>query len=295
MKRALILSGGGARGIFQIGVWKYLLEIGWTPDLICGTSIGAINAVAIGTGMPLERMMHIWQTYHNPRLYRLNLIRFLASALFGRPPAPILDTSPMRTILERHLDLPALRRSRIEIIITAINLSTGRLHLFNQHHIAIEHVLASSAVPIIFPCQPIQGELYWDGGVMANTPLFPALDRGAEEIIVVLHSPVGHASLPPPGTLLKAAELVFEHSLIGSYQAARVCTDAQGLQAGGPSSPLEPSAACGAKVKRSPKILTVAPSRMLGFRSLLNFSSRQADRLINEGYRNARAQLGHHL
>ena len=50
MKKALILSGGGARGAFQVGVWQYLREINWTPDLICGTSIGAVNAAAIGSG-----------------------------------------------------------------------------------------------------------------------------------------------------------------------------------------------------------------------------------------------------
>jgi NTE family protein len=281
MKRALILSGGGARGTFQIGVWKYLLEIGWIPDLICGTSVGAINAVAMGSGMSLDRLIQVWQAYHNARLYRLNVIRFLATALFGRPPAPILDTRPLRDALASQLDISALRRSPMEIIVTAVNLLTGRLHCFNQMEITIEHVLASSSVPILFPCQPILGEPYWDGGVMANTPIFPALDRGAEEIVVVLHSPVGHARLPFPNTLLKAAELLFEHFLIGSYQAACFAADGSGSLC----------APIAGEKKSAHSVLTVAPCRMLGFRSLSNFSPRQAEQLINEGYNNARAQL----
>ncbi|MBF0574025.1 MAG: patatin-like phospholipase family protein, partial [Desulfamplus sp.] len=55
MKRALILSGGGSRGSFQVGVWRYLQEKQWYPDMICGTSIGAINAVAIGSGLTTEQ------------------------------------------------------------------------------------------------------------------------------------------------------------------------------------------------------------------------------------------------
>jgi len=62
MKKALILSGGGARGAFQIGVWQYLQDKGWDPDMICGTSVGAINAVAIGSGMPLAKLLDIWKT-----------------------------------------------------------------------------------------------------------------------------------------------------------------------------------------------------------------------------------------
>jgi len=275
MKRALILSGGGARGAFQVGVWKYLREINWIPDLICGTSIGAINAAAIGSGMSVERLAKLWRTHNRSEIYRLKAGQFLRSALRGKPLKSVLDTAPLRAMLTRNLDIEALRHSPMEIIISAVHLATGRLHLYNQAVIEIDHLMASSAMPILFPWQPIRGELHWDGGVMANSPLFLALERKAEEIVVVLLSPVGHRPLPPPATLREGLELVFEHFLIGSYQTAMpIFNETEGAQ----HSP-------------QPRISVVAPSRMLGFASLLNFSTRQVSRLIDAGYHNARRQL----
>jgi NTE family protein len=276
MKRALILSGGGARGAFQVGVWKYLREINWTPDLICGTSIGAINAAAIGSGMPVERLADLWRTHNRSEIYRLKILHFLKSALRGKPLKSLLDGAPLRSMLTRNLNMEALRQSPIEIIISAVHLATGRLHLYNQAVIEIDHLMASSAMPILFPWQPIRGELHWDGGVMANSPLFIALERKVEEIIVVLLSPVGHRPLPPPASLREGLELVFEHFLIGSYQTAMPLFNGQEAAAFSPQ----------------PRISVVAPSQMLGFASLLNFSTRQVNRLINAGYHNARRQLG---
>ncbi len=275
MKRALILSGGGARGAFQVGVWKYLREINWTPDLICGTSIGAINAAAIGSGMPVDRLADLWRTHNRSEIYRLKTLHFIKSALRGKPLKSVLDTTPLRSMLIRHLNMRALRQSPIEIIISAVHLATGRLHLYNQAVIEIDHLMASSAMPILFPWQPIGGELYWDGGVMANSPLFIALERKAEEIIVVLLSPVGHRPLPPPASLREGLELVFEQLLIGSYQTAMPVFNGT----------------AGAQHSPQPRISVVAPSQMLGFASLLNFSTRQVNRLINAGYHNARRQL----
>ncbi|MBT8372041.1 MAG: patatin-like phospholipase family protein [Deltaproteobacteria bacterium] len=292
MKRALILSGGGARGAFQIGVWKYLKEQNWTPDLVCGTSVGAINAVAIGAGMPIDRLFEIWTTYHRPMIYRFRMLRFLVNLLFGRPPKPVMDTGPMRKMVTRHLDIDALRKSPIDVIITAVNVLTARLHLFNQHVIDVDHVMASSAMPILFPWQKIDGEPYWDGGVMANTPLLPALESGVDEIIVVLLSPVGNVPAAFPGSLTNAMELVFEHFLIGSCQTVLASRE---WPAPGNLRTYPSLAHAGNTEERdlpSPTIKTVSPSRMLGFRSMLNFSIRQARWLIDEGYRNARSQLG---
>jgi len=292
MKRALILSGGGARGAFQVGVWKYLREINWTPDLICGTSIGAVNAAAIGSGMSVERLIDIWKTHNRSEIYRLKALKFLSSALYGRPVKSVLDTAPMRAMLTRHLNLEALRRSPIEIIISAVHLATGRLHLYNQDVIEIDHLMASSAMPILFPWQPIHGELFWDGGVMANSPLFIALEKKIEEIIVVLLSPVGHRPLPPPATLREGLELLFEHFLIGSYQTTMPVFNGPPVHACDEWPPTRPHPQKVRESRRQPRISVIAPTQMLGFTSLLNFSTRQVNRLIHAGYHNARRQLG---
>ncbi len=292
MKKALILSGGGARGAFQVGVWKYLREFNWTPDLICGTSIGAVNAAAIGSGMSVERLIDIWQTHNRSEVYRLKPLHFLKSMHRGKPLKSLLDTAPLRAMLTRHLNLEALRQSPVEIIISAVHLATGRLHLYNQDVIEIDHLMASSAMPILFPWQPIQGELYWDGGVMANSPLFIAQERKIEEIIVVLLSPVGHRPLPPPATLREGLELLFEHFLIGSCQATMPVFNGPPVHAWDEWPPKRPQAQKAMESRRQPRIAVVAPTQMLGFTSLLNFSTRQVNRLIHAGYHNARRQLG---
>ena len=105
MKRAFILSGGGARGAFQVGVWEYLQEKGWDPDLICGTSVGAINAVAIGSGMPLEKLMHIWKTLNRRTAYRWQFFRFCRHALFSKSFQPLMDTARLRTTITNALNI----------------------------------------------------------------------------------------------------------------------------------------------------------------------------------------------
>jgi NTE family protein len=291
MTKALILSGGGARGAFQVGVWKYLREINWIPDLICGTSIGAVNAAAIGSGMPVDRLTELWQTHHRSEIYHFKALQFLGSAILGKPLKPMLDTAPLRSMLTRHLNLKALRRSPIEIIISAVHLASGRLHLYNQAVIEIDHLMASGAMPILFPWQSIHGELYWDGGVMANSPLFIALERNIEEIIVVLLSPIGHRPLPPPATLREGLELVFEHFLLGSCQTTMPVLNEQPVRRCDEWLPTRTQTQKSIDSNPQPRITVIAPDQMLGFASLLNFSQRQVNRLIHAGYHSARHQL----
>jgi NTE family protein len=151
--------------------------------------------------------------------------------------------------------------------------------------------MASAAVPLIFPWQFIDGEPHWDGGVMDNTPIMPALEHGAKQIIVVLLSPVGAFKLSLPQCHLQVMELMFEHSLIGAYKtsmAYRALRNKPQLDGRG-DLPLQPSFFN--HCREDPKIATVAPTRMLGFRSFFNFSKPQVTQLIREGYNNARKQL----
>jgi NTE family protein len=196
-------------------------------------------------------------------------------------------------MLTHHLNLEALRRSPIEIVISAVHLATGRLHLYNQDVIEIDHLMASSAMPILFPWQSIHGEPFWDGGVMANSPLFIALERKVEEIIVVLLSPVGHRSLTPPATLREGLELLLEHFLMGSCQTIMPLFNASPADARDDAWPSSLAFAHHVTERPlRPKISVIAPTRMLGLSSLLNFSARQVNRLIHAGYHNARHQLG---
>jgi NTE family protein len=291
MERALVLSGGGARGSFQAGVLKFLQERDWKPDLICGSSVGAINAVAVGSGMTVEKIIRLWETCNRRQLYRLNIKNFLTSIRRSRSQAPLIDTTRLKELLQNTIDFDSLRKSETEIVISAVNMATGTTAYFDHKKIGVEHIMASSAVPIVFPWQAIKGAPFWDGGVMANTPILPALTREAKEIVVVLLSPVGASMRQVPKSLWESAELAFEHLLIGSYSALseiRQLHEAYEVfqsekERHHPSPVVSPPG--------QQKIIPVAPERMLGFRSLANFSKKQARRLIREGYACARKQL----
>ncbi len=291
IQRALVLSGGGARGAFEVGVMRYLKEAGWQPDLICGTSVGAINGAAYGSGMSVEQMVHLWKTYHRKRMYTITLPAFLRTLLSGRKFSPLSDTRPMRSLLTENIDIAALNNSDTEIIITALNMRTAQIRYFTQRAIGIEHLMAAGGIPMMFPWQYIDNEPYWDAGIMANTPIMPAFERGATEIIVVLMSPVGAMPQRLPKTHREVAELAFEQFLIGSYTVAlpnaawQTNPDADFYDTPLPESPqLQLS-------MKGVRMATVYPARMLGFRSLLDFSPRQAETLLRDGYVNARMQL----
>ena len=204
-----------------------------------------------------------------------------------------MDTTPLRHILENTLEIENLRNSKTDILISAVNMRTAEITYFNQSTITLDHVMASSAMPMFFPWQFIQGEPYWDGGVMVNTPIAPALERHAKEIIVVLLSPVGEFKQKMPRDHRHAAELVFEQFLIGSHQTIKsLFKSPENSSILTRRSPMpDPSGV--EHPLPNPKIAMVAPEHMLGFQSLLNFSTKQATRLIHEGYAAACRQLGH--
>ncbi len=284
MKRALILCGGGSRGAFQAGVLKYLDEKGWRPDLICGASVGAINAVAIGSGMTPDQIVTLWKRFDRRKIYRISFAQHLRSFFSNGACQPLMDTSPLKKLLVKYIDINKLRQSSIEIVINAVHLPTSRLKYFTQHQIDISHIMAASAIPVFFPWQFIDGEPYWDGGMIENTPIAPALEQCVKEIIVVLLTPIGNFKLPLPRTPLQAAEFALEQLLQGSYQSI-VSNQRFQFQTALTNSVRDPSLL----------VATVSPARMLGFPSLLNFSTLQAERLIEEGYYQARKQLKYYI
>jgi NTE family protein len=167
-------------------------------------------------------------------------------------------------MLTEQINIDALRKSNTEILITAINILTSRLAYFNHKIITVDHIMAATAMPIIFPWQYIDGEPYWDGGLMANVPIVPALEREAKEIIVFLLSPATNYKMSLPQTHRQVLDLMFEQFLIGSYNF------------------ILPHSSC---KNRDIRLITL--SQPSGFFSVLNFSSKQAEELIQEGYENA--------
>ena len=221
IKRALILSGGGGRGAYQVGVWRRLQEIGWQPDLVCGTSIGSINGALIGSGWSAERLEAFWQALDRKQAFRVSLwrrIKYRIDRLLGRHtdfPA-LLDNEPLRQTLLEAIDVRRLRDNQPRVTVAATNVCRARLEYFSGEQLSVEHILASCSIPVVFPWSEINGELFWDGGVMANTPVFPALEAGATEILVVLLAPLVGAPVPPPKTSVEVFSWAFDMITIGS-------------------------------------------------------------------------------
>lgn len=285
-KKALILSGGGGRGAYQAGVYRHLEEIGFIPDIICGTSVGAINAVAISQGMTSENLSHLWQEINNDDIYRVSFWRTVWQFLTGNA-SPLADISPLRKLLEKKLDLSTIQSSDKQVFISAVNIINAELNYFTNSEITIPHILASSAIPLVFPWQYLNGIPYWDGGLMANTPIQPAIEAGALDIVVVLLSPVGQAQdLGVPRNRRENIERVFELSLIGSYQLVSSYIQKEKAKVSQMSIFEEILYSFGHAAKNL-RIHTIAPSTPLGLGSIMRFTPRQSKNLILKGYEDA--------
>ena len=210
-KRALVLSGGGGRGAYECGVYKYLEEIDWQPDILAGTSIGAINAAAIASGRSAAELEALWLTTRTRDVHRFWRLR---------PWRSIYDTSPWRKTLDRYVDFDALARTDKRLLIAATEVETGQLRIFDNRETPItpDHILASSSIPMVYPWTQVGDHHYWDGAVMANTPLAGAIDAGADEILVVLLSPFGERHIDPPRWPLRAVTVMLDLALSATYE-----------------------------------------------------------------------------
>lgn len=225
MSTALILSGGGARAAYQVGVMRAVMEIYGRDDLpfdvICGTSAGAINAVFLAANAHrardgVETLFRAWRgitprDVYDPRwravmgnFLRLALGPFRASERGA--PASLLDNRPLRTMLESWLDFEAARSNIARgylrnLCITAMDYGSGvsvafyeggdtqpwdRLYRRGERaRLGLEHVMASSAIPILFPAQRVGADFFGDGALRQLHPISPALKFGANRLFVI--------------------------------------------------------------------------------------------------------------
>jgi NTE family protein len=208
---ALLLQGGGALGAYQAGVYEALTEADLHPDWIAGISIGAINGALIAGNAPEERVDKLrafWEQvtakpgcdwsecwfpakgdaarqWRNQKSAYLALVSGASGFFTSRFPAPWLhapgtmeatsayDTSPLRATLERLIDFDRINASRMRLSVGTVNVRSGNFVYFDTttHTIGPEHIMASAALPPGFPAVEIEGEHYWDGGLVSNTPL----------------------------------------------------------------------------------------------------------------------------
>ncbi|KAA3661938.1 MAG: patatin-like phospholipase family protein [Chloroflexi bacterium] len=229
-KNALVLSGGGGRGAYHVGVLRFLEEHEWMPDIVAGTSIGAVNGAAIASGHNAHSLWALWQ-----RLATEHVQKPSWNLMDGNF---LLDTAPLRETLRKegwvNFDRINSDETAVHLRVTATELNTGHLHVFGnsddvfpskmqREQINLEHIIASCSIPIVYPATELNEGLYWDGATVANTPLGPAIDAGAEQIVVVIMTPwdgdAKGVTAVTPKNLLTAASTMLEWALLASFQS----------------------------------------------------------------------------
>jgi NTE family protein len=224
----LVLQGGGALGAYQAGVYQALHEAGIDPDWVIGTSIGAINASLIAGNAPenrLERLKEFWSRINSGYWGdSFNLLPFGGSVLANLTtmtlgvgnffqPNPLAWASlhaPLGAESARYYFTDALARTLTELIdfnrlnegaprvsLGAANVRNGEMHYFDSKRacVTLKHIMASGALPPAFPAIRIDGDLFWDGGILSNTPVEAVFDdhprRNSIVFAVHIWNPVG--------------------------------------------------------------------------------------------------------
>ena len=177
-KTAFVFAGGGSLGAIQVGMLRELLSAGVRPDLVIGTSVGAINA-AYFAGFPneegVEKLARLWSSLRRSDIFPFTLPRVFSLLL--RQPGSIVDSGGLRQLIEDNLPYARLEDAAIPVHVTATSLE-GIAVLLSKGP-AIESILASTAIPGIFPPVRIEGEVLMDGAIANNTPILAAAKFGA--------------------------------------------------------------------------------------------------------------------
>jgi len=228
-KTALIMTGGGARAAYQVGVLRAIAELTPTSspspfEIICGTSAGAINAANLATHahdfrIAVSRLLNIWSNFHVNQVFRADLLGILKTGihwiftmlsvgLLGRSDAMyLLDRKPLRQLLQHHFDPKGIQHAIDAGHLHALSITASgytshqSVSFFQGHHslknwsrsrrtgahaiINVDHLMASSAIPLIFSPQRINREYFGDGSMRQIAPISPALHLGAERVLVI--------------------------------------------------------------------------------------------------------------
>jgi NTE family protein len=211
-KIVLVLQGGGALGAYQAGAYETLCEAGETPTWVAGTSIGAVNGAIIAGNPPerrVQRLREFWERVssrllawplsnddNSRRIFNeTSAVLVAAGGAPGFfeprvPPAVLMpqgtpeaislyDTEPLRATLEELVDFDLLNSGAVRLSVGAVQVLSGNMKYFDTQKMRIgpEHIMASGALPPGFPPIEIDGQPYWDGGLVSNTPLEFVLER----------------------------------------------------------------------------------------------------------------------
>lgn len=209
--KALVLSGGGSKGRYELGALKkWLFEDKIQYDIITGVSVGALNGSFLAQfpkGQEVQAwnaLNDLWSKINDAAVYRKWPIFGEVAALWKQS---VYDSSPLQKLVRATLDPMKIRASGKKLRVGAVGLSTGEYRVFGESYIAIaDAVLASSSFPAMLTPILMEGQLWTDGGVRSVTPLQAAIDLGADDIDVVLcSSKETNVNFPKDGKTLQIA------------------------------------------------------------------------------------------
>lgn len=248
----LAFQGGGAHGAVSWGVADRLLEDERVEvEAISGASAGAVNAAAVAYGLhkggaegARETLDALWRSisdvgkYYSPVRANpmktpfggadyLNDWTYQMFDVMTRTLSPYqfnpFDFNPLRNILEKCIDFESLRHCDVtKLFLSATNVRTGKVHVFETHDMSADVVLASACLPFLFKAVEIDGEHYWDGGYMGNPVLFPFFYEAESADIVIVHvNPIEREELPKSSSdiMNRVNEISFNSSLLRELRA----------------------------------------------------------------------------
>ncbi|MDW3221119.1 MAG: patatin-like phospholipase family protein [Acidimicrobiales bacterium] len=218
MPTAFVLSGGGSLGAVQVGMLAALHEQRIRPDFLVGTSAGALNAAYVAaegfTPSAIDRLGAIWRNLDRSSVFPLSPLRH-ALALAGRR-ASLCSAGPLRRLIDTQLRIRHLEDAALPIHVIATDVLSGEEVLLSTGD-AVSAVLASAALPAVFPPVEREGRTLMDGGVADNTAVSQAVALGADRVVIV---PAGfacaldHAPRSPLTAATHALTLMLEQRLI---------------------------------------------------------------------------------
>lgn len=280
--KALVLSGGGAFGAYQLGAVQYLAKVGRRYDMLCGVSVGALNAgclaqhATIQAGLPA--LEAFWKTIRTDKVYRKRPLGW-AAALWHNS---IFDSRPLSDLVLANVDVRKLQGSGVKLRVGAVCWDTGEYRAITERDPRIAWwIMASASYPVFFLPIKIDGQLWTDGGLRHITPIREAVREGATEVdVVICEDPTKAGSWAPkgenavPGFLFRAMGLMLKEV---------ADTDLQVMGISNPFVQPRPEYA-------GIRFRVVHPTAPLAGSSL-EFNQADITRNMQQGYRDAMARL----
>jgi NTE family protein len=194
---AFVLSGGGPLGALQVGSLKALFEAGIRPDLCVGTSVGALNATFVSfdpTPAGVARLEALWMSLSDNDLFPGARLRASWARMLVKGNR-VFDNSGIRNLLESRLGDARFEEAQVPFAVVTTDVDSGKEALFTSGRI-VEPLLASTAMPGVYPPVEIGGRLHVDGGVANNVPIAPAVELGATKAYVMDSTSHSHQRRP---------------------------------------------------------------------------------------------------